>query len=76
MYAPLNELLFPAFLFALYFCAVSTLMYPSQNRPIANLQIPQTPSHSNSIPPVNDFLFDQHPLTESTEEASFMAKQP
>ena len=72
MNATINEFLFPVFLFAVYFCAASTLMYHPQNLTTIPREMPETSSQSNSITPVDDFLLNQPLMTESTEEGSLI----
>jgi hypothetical protein len=72
MDATINEFLFPVFLFAVYFCAVSTLMYHPQNLKTIYREIPETSSQSNSIIPVDEFPLNQPLTTESIEESSLV----
>lgn len=72
MNATINEVLLPVFLFAVYFCAVSTLMYHPQNLMTIYREIPETSSQSNSIIPVDEFPLNQPLTTESTEKSSLV----
>jgi hypothetical protein len=74
MNATINELLFPVFLFAVYFCAVSTLMYHPQNPTTTYQEVSETVFQSNSITPVDEFPLNQLLTTESIEEDSVIVK--
>ena len=74
MNATINEFLFPVFLFAVYFCAASTLMYHPQNLTTIPREMPETSSQSNSITPVDDFPLNQPLTTESIEEDSLIVE--
>jgi len=74
MNATINELLLPVFLFAVYFCAASTLMYHPQNLTTTYREIPETSSQSNSINPVDEFPLNQPLTTESIEQDSLIVK--
>jgi hypothetical protein len=74
MNATINEFLFPVFLFAVYFCAVSTLMYQPQNLTTTYREMPETSSQSNSITPVDEFPLNQPLTTESIEESSLVVE--
>jgi len=72
MNATINEVLLPVFLFAVYFCAASTLMYHPQNLTTTYREIPETASQSNSTTPVDEFPLNQPLTTESIEESSLV----
>lgn len=74
MNATINEWLLPVFLFAVYFCAVSTLMYHPQKLKTIYREIPETWSQSNSITPVDEFPLNQPLTTESIEDYSLIVK--
>jgi Flp pilus assembly protein TadG len=74
MNATINEFLFPVFLFAVYFCAVSTLMYHPQNLTTTYREVSRTVSQSNSITPVDEFPINQPLTTEPIEEDSLIVE--
>jgi hypothetical protein len=74
MNATINEVLLPVFLFAVYFCAVSNLMYHPQNLTTTYREIPETASQSNSITPVDKFPLNQPLTTEPIEEYSLIVE--
>ena len=74
MNATINEVLLPVFLFAIYFCAVSTLMYHPQNLTTTYREVSGTVSQSNSITPVDEFHLNQPLTTESTEKSSLIVE--
>ena len=74
MNATINDFLFPVFLFAVYFCAVSNLMYHPQNLTTTYREVSGTVSQSNSITSVDDFPLNQPLTTESIEEDSLIVE--
>ncbi|WP_013320602.1 hypothetical protein [Gloeothece verrucosa] len=69
MYATINEFLFPIFLFAVYFCAVSNLIYQPQKFFTVHPALPASSSQLDDTNTVDDLSFEEQlrPKTESEE---------
>jgi 4-amino-4-deoxy-L-arabinose transferase-like glycosyltransferase len=74
MNATINEFLLLVLLFAVYFCAASTLMYHPQNLTTTYREVSETASQSNSITPVDEFPLNQPLTTEPIEEYSLIVE--
>lgn len=73
MYTTINEFLFPVFLFAVYFCAVSLLIYHPQSLSIVKSESPETSSPSYSTNDVDNSPHIEQLIAES-EEVSFIVE--